>query len=237
MEAAPSRTEDRGHDWESEGYVTRSTGPASEYEDGMRRDATEGKPKFGLMLPEGVPYEEQLLTRVAGLYTRGGKLYGDRNWESSATQESLDHHREAFLRHAMKLFLGVQDGEDHAAAVVWNVNAIELTRRNLRMKQEAAGGQEATAGSTALPVEEGPAASGISEDAPRFRSGSLVTDMNDTMWEFNGVSWRFIQYKNLALVRSADSWTFREICERRGPVRTLGGRLLTAGDDGSPQWA
>lgn len=113
-------------------YITKDSGKMATYEDGMRRDATEGKPKFGLMFPKGIPYEEQLITRLAALYARGAEKYGDRNYEKSSTEESLAHHEEAFWRHAVKFFLGVDDGEDHAAAVVWNINAVELTRRNIR---------------------------------------------------------------------------------------------------------
>jgi hypothetical protein len=116
-------------------FVTRDSGDKAVYADGMQRDTSEGKPKFGLMFPKGVAYEDQLLTRVAGLYARGGEKYGDRNWEKSSTEESLAHHEEAFWRHAVKFFLGVNDGEDHAAAVVWNINAIELTRRNVLKNQ------------------------------------------------------------------------------------------------------
>lgn len=117
-------------------YVTTDSGAVSEHDDGMRRDAVTGKPTFGLMFPRGVPYEEQLITRVAALYERGGRKYGARNWELSCTEDSLAHHEESFLRHVMEFYCGVQDGEDHAAAVVWNVNAILLTRRNIAMRQQ-----------------------------------------------------------------------------------------------------
>jgi hypothetical protein len=116
-------------------FVTKDSGSKAEYSDGMRRDTTAGKPKFTLMFPEEVPYEEQLLTRVAALYERGGKKYGDRNWEKSCTEESLAHHEESLMRHVVQFLLGVDDGEDHAAAVVWNVNAVLLTRWNLAREE------------------------------------------------------------------------------------------------------
>jgi hypothetical protein len=104
----------------------------SEHPDGVRRDAVAGKPRFDLMYPESVPYEDQLITRVARLYERGAAKYGDRNWEKSETKDSLAHHVASFWRHATQFILGVDDGEDHAAAVVFNVNAILLTRRNIK---------------------------------------------------------------------------------------------------------
>lgn len=116
-------------------WEVHDSGSKSQYDDGMQRDSTDGKPQPALMFPRGVPYGEQLLTRVAMQYHLGGRKYGDRNWEKSATEESLAHHEDALLRHVFKYVTGTDDGEDHAAAIVWNVNAIDLTRRNIRKNQ------------------------------------------------------------------------------------------------------
>lgn len=120
---------------EEAGFVVRDSGSKAQYEDGMQRDDPKGKPKFSLMWPKGVPYEEQLLYRVAMHYMHGGEKYGDRNWEKSCTEESLAAHEEALWRHFSKFYAGVEDGEDHAAAVVWNINAVLLTRRNIGLKK------------------------------------------------------------------------------------------------------
>lgn len=114
-----------------ERYVTRDSGEKAVHSDGVQRDTQAGKVKFPLMFPRDVPMREQLIWRIAELYTRGGRKYGDRNWEKSASQDTLEHHTEALWRHFMKFFFDVQDGEDHAAAIVWNINAVELARRNL----------------------------------------------------------------------------------------------------------
>jgi hypothetical protein len=120
---------------ENAGFTVKDSGKKAQYEDGMQRDDPTGKPKFGLMWPKGVPYEEQLIYRVAMHYMHGGQKYGDRNWETSCTEKSLDAHEEALWRHFTKFYAGVEDGEDHAAAIVWNINAVLLTRRNLKLKQ------------------------------------------------------------------------------------------------------
>jgi len=136
--------EDSGHDWKAEGYVTKVTGEPTVYADGMRRDATAGKPKFRLMWPKGVPYTQQLMYRVAMKYTQGGEKYGDRNWERSSTEESLAHHEDSLERHLHQFLQGVEDGEDHAAAVVWGVNAVLVTRRNIAARElEEAGSANA----------------------------------------------------------------------------------------------
>lgn len=118
-------------------YTTKDSGKRAEHSDGVVRDTNDGKPRFDLMFPRGVPYDQQLMTRVAELYARGGVKYGDRNWEKSETEETLAHHEAAFMRHATKFLCGVEDGEDHAAAIVWNVNAVDLTRRKLAEKPKA----------------------------------------------------------------------------------------------------
>ena len=48
--------------------ITKDSGEKSKYDDGMVRDSSAGKPQFSLMFPKGIPYEEQLITRVADLY-------------------------------------------------------------------------------------------------------------------------------------------------------------------------
>lgn len=118
-------------------YITKDSGKQAEYADGMKRDTTEDKPRFDLLIPEGFSPEETLLWRVAMLYMRGGVKYGDRNWEKSSTPESLAHHTAALWRHFIKFVMGVEDGEDHAAAVVWNVNAVLLTRAKIEQFEAA----------------------------------------------------------------------------------------------------
>jgi hypothetical protein len=113
-------------------YVTRDSGEKAVHSDGVQRDTNKGKRLFTLMFPKGVPMAQQLIVRVADLYTRGAEKYGDRNWENSKSADTLAHHEDALWRHFMNFYFGVQDGEDHAAAIVWNINAVELTRRNLQ---------------------------------------------------------------------------------------------------------
>jgi hypothetical protein len=119
-------------------YVTKDSGEKAVHSDGVQRDTQVGKTKFTLMFPRGVPMREQLFTRVAELYTRGGEKYGDRNWENSCAPDTLDHHLEALWRHFMSFFFEENQEEDHAAAIMWNVNAVELTRRNIREQQPIA---------------------------------------------------------------------------------------------------
>src|SRR3954467_14165352 len=68
-------------------WVTKDSGQRVDYPSGMRRDIQDGKPRFALIFPEGVPYEEQLLTRFAGLLARGAEKYGDNNWQLANSKE------------------------------------------------------------------------------------------------------------------------------------------------------
>ena len=68
-------------------YKTEDSGERHESFSGMVRDTTKGKAKFDLLMPKGVRYEEQMLTRLAELMTRGAEKYGNRNWEKADTQD------------------------------------------------------------------------------------------------------------------------------------------------------
>jgi phytoene dehydrogenase-like protein len=110
-------------------YETKDSGQRVEFDSGMRRDVQEGKPRFDLLRPEGVPYADQFLTRCAELLGRGAEKYGDRNWELANSLEELARFRSSAARHFEQWLNGERD-EDHAAAVFFNLLAHEtiLTR-------------------------------------------------------------------------------------------------------------
>lgn len=113
------------------GYVTRDSGERIEYTTGMRRDIQRGKARFDLVMPEGVSYEDQMLTRWAGLMDRGQEKYGERNWELAYTPEEYKRFKGSALRHLLQWYHGVDDGEDHAAAVYFNIQAAEYVKAKL----------------------------------------------------------------------------------------------------------
>lgn len=111
----------------SKTFETKDSGDRVEYDSGMVRDTNGGKPRWDLMIPKGVPYEELYLTRIARLYQRGAQKYEPRNWEKADSQEELDRALESAFRHFMQWFAGETD-EDHAAAVFFNINEVETIR-------------------------------------------------------------------------------------------------------------
>lgn len=117
------------------GFVTKDSGERVEFGSGMRRDTQEGKPRFDLLFPKGVPFDEQFMTRVAALMARGAVKYGDRNWELADGQAELDRFVASAARHFHQWLaqrLGApEDGEDHAAAVAFNLMGTEFVRWKL----------------------------------------------------------------------------------------------------------
>lgn len=107
-------------------FTTKDSGKREAYTTGMVRDTQDGKARFDLLFPQGVPFSDQFLTRVAELMTRGAEKYGLRNWEKAGTVEELDRFRASAIRHLAQWIAGDTD-EDHAAAVVFNLLAFETT--------------------------------------------------------------------------------------------------------------
>jgi hypothetical protein len=108
-------------------YETKDSGKRVEFATGMQRDITDGKPRFDLITPLGLAFDDQMLTRWARLMARGAAKYTDRNWEKSSTPEELERFRQSAFRHFMEWFCGLDD-EDHAAAVLFNISGAEYVK-------------------------------------------------------------------------------------------------------------
>lgn len=108
-------------------FTTKDSGVRAEYGSGMVRDTQEGKARFELMFPVGVPYKDQFLTRFAELLARGAEKYSDRNWEKATGDEEMERFKSSAIRHLMQWAAGETD-EDHAAAVVFNLLGYETTK-------------------------------------------------------------------------------------------------------------
>lgn len=106
------------------GFRTIDTGNKQTFSTGMQRNASEGKPRYDLIWKPG-------LKRLAELYARGAKVYGDRNWEKASTQEEMDRFDESLLRHVFQLLEGDRS-EDHMAAIVFNAFGREMVREKLK---------------------------------------------------------------------------------------------------------
>lgn len=102
-------------------FTTKDSGQRREFSTGSVRDLRDGKGRFDL-----VPAHP--LKRLAQLYERGAKKYGDRNWEKG---QPLSVYLDSMLRHGND-FLGGDRSEDHLAAVAWNAFAFIETERRIQ---------------------------------------------------------------------------------------------------------
>lgn len=101
-------------------FETKASGTEVAFTGGGFRDSEEGRPRFDLIRPVNVPYQEQLLTRWAALMARGAKHRGDRNWEKMSDRAALERFISGATRHFEQWVTGEHD-EDHAAAVLFNI--------------------------------------------------------------------------------------------------------------------
>lgn len=105
-------------------FETKDSGERLVFESGMQRDVTTGKTQWHLVA------DGPLLHRYALLLTRGAEKYEPRNWMKASGVEELERFKESAFRHFMQWYYG-DDDEDHAAAVVFNMNGAEYVANNL----------------------------------------------------------------------------------------------------------
>lgn len=98
-------------------YETKDSGKRITYKSGFTRDTDEEKPRFDL-----IPIE--LLTRLAELYTRGAKKYGDNNWKTATSKPEIERFKQSAWRHFIE-FQSNREDEDHAVATIWNIISYE----------------------------------------------------------------------------------------------------------------
>lgn len=85
---------------------------------GMVRGSTDGKINY-LLVRDGPMYE-----RWAVHMTNAVSSKGKRNWTNACTKDDLERFREGAVRHMEQWLVGESD-EDHAAAIIFNVNGAE----------------------------------------------------------------------------------------------------------------
>lgn len=101
---------------------------------GVREDQGD-RARFELLIPKGVPYEDQLLTRFAVHMAKGAQKYEARNWEHFSDEDALERCKSSALRHVFQWVCGTEDGEDHASAVIFNIMAAEHVKGKLNEQE------------------------------------------------------------------------------------------------------
>ena len=103
-------------------FDVKDSGRREEFTSGMRRDTEEGKIDY-TYLAEMQPLVDRLMLHLQ----KGAKKYGRGNWQLADSMEEMERFRRSASRHFMQWVSGDRD-EDHAAAVVFNLNAYERLR-------------------------------------------------------------------------------------------------------------
>lgn len=112
-------------------FITKDSGKRQLYKSGMNRDLQIDKPMFDLFIPLNQKYDETLIYRWAMLHKRGIDKYGWRNWEKANSEEEYFRFKASAFRHFIQWFCDELD-EDHAAAILFNINAAEWLKNKLK---------------------------------------------------------------------------------------------------------
>jgi hypothetical protein len=112
------------------GFTIKDSGERQQFDGGMVRDTDEGKVDYTLAL------DGPMFQRYAEHLTKGAQKYEKRNWMKANDAAALERFRASALRHLLQWFRGDTD-EDHAAAVIFNLNGAEYVRERIRQQQEA----------------------------------------------------------------------------------------------------
>lgn len=74
--------------------------------------------------------ERDILDRYAQLMMRGAVKYAEKNWMKASGEAELARFKSSFCRHFKQYIFGDTD-EDHAAAIVFNLNGAEYVKGKL----------------------------------------------------------------------------------------------------------
>jgi len=99
-------------------FITKNNNKISTFKSGLKKDQLNEKIKYDL-----IPHE--LLTRLAGQFTRGARKYGKDNWRQAMTNEEYSLFRESAWRHFVDWSNGLNNEEDHAIAAITNIIMFE----------------------------------------------------------------------------------------------------------------
>lgn len=118
--AAP-RADYDGQQPEEATFTVKDSGVREQFDSGMVRDTAEGKIDYSLV------FDGPMFERWAEHMTKGAEKYAKRNWMKAQGDAELERFRESAIRHFLQWYRGELD-EDHAAAVIFNINGAEYVK-------------------------------------------------------------------------------------------------------------
>jgi len=98
---------------------------------GVNRSSTEGKTDY-LLVRDGPMFQ-----RWAAWLSRFAPTRGKRNWMNAHEFSDLERFVESAARHFEQWLNGEDDGEDHAAAIIFNINGAEYVKEKLMGEMDA----------------------------------------------------------------------------------------------------
>ena len=110
-----------------EPYKTIDSGERKEYESGMFRDLDSSKPRYDLIY-------QPMLKRWAELMSRGLTKYTENDWKQANSLEELRMFKAKAYRHFFDWFNDEGTDEDTAAAIMFNISAVEYLREKFKVK-------------------------------------------------------------------------------------------------------
>jgi hypothetical protein len=150
----------------------KDSGQRQSYQSGMQRDLSEGKINWSLV------FDGPMLGRLAKHLTLGAIKYTKRNWMLGDGAEEMDRFRESAARHFAQWMAGDTD-EDHAAAVMFNLNGYEYVKEKLDASAEDSGVRLLRRNDGAGGVEQ-------PDVQPVLRAGSAVSGENEELRKGTG---------------------------------------------------
>lgn len=112
-------------------FEVKDSGKREQYTSGMVRDTVDGKTNYALV------YDGPMLRRWAEHITKAAMTkYGKRNWMKASGEPELERFRESAARHFAQWMAGETD-EDHAAAVIFNLNGYEYLKDKLEKGRDS----------------------------------------------------------------------------------------------------
>jgi hypothetical protein len=99
-------------------FTIKDGGDRTEFKGGGHRDTEDGKIDYTLA------YDGPMFKRYAIHMTKGASKYEARNWMQFSDREALERAKRSLARHYHQYVSGERD-EDHAAAIIFNLNVIE----------------------------------------------------------------------------------------------------------------
>ena len=102
-------------------FEVKDSGKRESFSSGMVRDTADDKIDYTLAL------DGPMFKRLARHLTLGAKKYSKRNWMQATGDAEAARFRESAVRHFIQWLDGESD-EDHAAAVLFNINGYEYVR-------------------------------------------------------------------------------------------------------------